>query len=170
MIRTAPPVRRRQHGIVLLMGLIMLVVMTLIAVTAINLSTTGIQVVGNSQFRQEAVAAGQMAIETVVSSSAFMTAAPAVQSIDTNMDGNPDFTVTFAPAPSCQYYVPIDPTQSGIPKECFGSLANVCFWTIWDITAVVTDVSTGTTGASISITQGVRTIAGLNAALASCGT
>jgi len=167
--RASPQLRRRQRGIVLLMGLIMLVVMTLIALVAINLSTSSIQVVGNSQFRQEALAAGQKAIETVISSSDFMTTAPRPQTIDVNMDGTPDFTVTFTPAPSCTYYAPIDPTQSGLPRECYGSLDKVCFWTIWNITAVVTDSNAGTTGASVPVSQGIRTIAGLNAALANCG-
>lgn len=158
---------RQQRGSTLLISLIMLVLLTLIAISAMNASSTSIQIVGNAQFREEANAAAQQAIETVISSSTFQTAAPATQNIDINGDGNSDYAVTFAPAPRCVSYLPVQPTDANVPKICFGSIGDICFWTVWDITAVVTDINGS--GATSTVHQGVRTIAGLNAAIAQCG-
>jgi len=156
-----------QRGSTLLVALVMLVLLTLIALSSMNATTTSIQVVGNAQFREEANAAGQKAIENVISGSAFQTATPATQQIDINNDGAMDYSVTFTPAPSCVSYVPVAPTDTGVPAVCYGSVGTLCYWTIWDVTAVVADLhGSGTTS---TIHQGVRTIAGLNAALTSCG-
>jgi type II secretory pathway pseudopilin PulG len=157
----------RQRGSTLLISLIMLVLLTLIAISAMNASTSSIQVVGNSQFRAEANAAAQQAIESVISNSAFQTVAPAAQNIDINGDGNDDYTVTFSPAPSCVSYVAVAPTDANVPTICFGSIGALCYWTVWDITAQVTDINGS--GAATTVHQGIRTIAGLNAALAQCG-
>jgi len=157
----------KQRGSTLLISLIMLVLLTLIAISAMNASTSSIQIVGNAQFREEANAAAQQAIETVVSNSDFQTVAPVPQNIDINGDGNDDYTVTFTPAPSCVSYVPVATTDANVPKICFGSIGSLCYWTVWDITAQVTDINGS--GATSTVHQGVRTIAGLNAALAQCG-
>ena len=157
---------RRQQGSVLVVGLIMLVLLTLMAVSAINSTTASIQVVGNAQFRDEATAAAQQAIENVISSAAFLATPPAAQNIDVNGDGTADYTVTFTPVPACRSYRAVDTSVAGLPIECYGSLGALCYWTVWDITAVVNDAATG---AQVTVHQGIRTIAGINAALASCG-
>lgn len=157
----------KQRGSTLLVALVMLVLLTLIALSAMNATTTSIQVVGNAQFREEANAAGQRAIETVVSDSNFQTVAPSPQNIDINRDGTNDYAVTFNPAPRCVSYIPVATTDTNVPTICFGSIGAVCFWTVWDITAVVTDLHGS--GATTTIHQGIRTIAGLNTALAQCG-
>lgn len=156
-----------QRGSTLLVALIMLVLLTLIALSSMNATTTSIQVVGNAQFREEANAAGQKAIENVISSSAFQATPPVPQDFDVNGDGVMDYTVTFDPAPSCVSYVPVSPADANVPAVCYGSVGDLCFWTVWDVTAVVTDLHGS--GATSTIHQGVRTIAGLNAALTSCG-
>lgn len=157
----------RERGSTLLVGLIMLVLLTLVAVSAIESSTSSIQVVGNAQFREEATAAAQQAIENVISSSAFTTTAPAPQSIDINNDGVSDYTVTFSPAPSCSKYSAVDAaTETGLPKDCYGSSGPYCYRTFWDVTATVNDA---TTGANVIVHQGIRILVGLNAALTSCG-
>lgn len=160
-------VANKQRGSTLLVALIMLVLMTLIAISAMSSTTNSVQVVGNAQFREEANAAGQQAIERVISSSAFKTAAPAAQDVDVNGDGVTDYNVTFTPAPSCISYTTTDPSDTSVPKECFGSTGSLCYWTVWDVTAVVADAHGS--GATSTIHQGVRTIAGLNAALTACG-
>lgn len=154
-----------ERGTTLLMALIMLVVLTLMAISAMQSSTSNMQITGNVQFKREAVAAAQQAIEQVISSTAFTTAAPLPVTIDMNQDGAPDYTVTFSPAPRCSTYTAVDLTQPGLPLECYGSMGPLCYWTLWDVTAVVTDVETK---ASVIIHQGVRTIVGLNAAVSSC--
>ena len=155
---------RQQRGSTLLVALIMLVLLTLIALSAMKSTTSSIQVVGNAQFREEAKAAAQKAIELVLSNGDFRTTPPAQQSIDVSGDNVADYTVTFAPAPSCLSRTSVLPGDPGVPAVCAaqGGLA-VCFWTIWDISARVSDVNTG---ASVVLHQGVKTIAGLNAVVA----
>jgi len=154
-----------QRGSTLLVALVMLVLLTLIALSSMNATTTSIQVVGNAQFREEAAAAGQAAIEAVISSSAFQTTPPAAEQIDINGDGVMDYSVTFTPAPSCVSFVTSKPTDSGLPKVCTGVVP--CYWTTWEVTAVVADLHGS--GATTTLHQGVKTIAGVNSALASCG-
>lgn len=159
---------RRERGNTLAVALIMLTVLTLIAVSALNMSTTGIQVVGNMQFQEEAAAAAQQAIEGVISNTNFTLAAPAAQSIDIDQDGGNDYTVAFTPAPACIYYVQFNvAVDNDIPTGCYGPGGEMlCYWTIWEIVATATDTRTG---ASATVTQGVRVPAGLNSALAFCG-
>lgn len=156
-----------QRGSTLLVALVMLVLLTLIALSAMNATTSSIQVVGNAQFREEANAAGQKAIESVISSSAFQMTAPAAQDIDINGDGVSDYTVTFTPAPSCVSYTPTLSSDTSVPAECYGSTGSLCYWTVWDVSALVTDLHGS--GATTTIHQGVRTVAGLNAAITYCG-
>lgn len=165
MIARCTPLNMRSHkqrGNTLLVGLVMLVLMTLMAVSAINSTTSGIQVVGNTQFRQEANSAAQAAIEGVISNTNFTVTPPAPATI-----GN--YTVTFNPAPICLSAKGTTASDLAIlPIECIGStsIGTLCYWTTWDITAKVNDAKTG---ANTVIHQGVRVLAGQNAAVASCG-
>ena len=61
------PSRKSQEGITLLVGLVMLVVLTLIAITTFNLSKGNLQIVGNMQSRLTGYNAAQAAIEETVS-------------------------------------------------------------------------------------------------------
>lgn len=150
-----------------MVGMIMLVLLTLIAVSAIQSSTSSMQVVGNAQFRQEAAAATQQAIENAISTSAFTIVAPAPQLIDINNDGTADYTVTFS-APSCSKYSVVNTaTETNLPADCYGSKGPYCYRTTWDVKAEVNDVNN--TGAKVTLHQGVKVLVGLNAAIASCG-
>ena len=152
---------RKQRGNTLMVGLVMLVLMTLMAVSAINSTTSGIQVVGNTQFRQEANSAAQQAIEAVISNTNFTTTPP----VPATFNG---YLVTFDP-PICLSAKATSSSDLAIlPVECIGSasIGTLCYWTTWDITAKVNDTKTG---ANTVIHQGVRVLAGQNAAVASCG-
>ena len=63
---------RAQRGATLVIALIMLVLLTLFAISALNTSTTNLKVVGNMQARTEAFNAAQQAIDTVISRTAFV--------------------------------------------------------------------------------------------------
>jgi Tfp pilus assembly protein PilX len=156
---------KQQRGSTLLVALIMLVLLTLIAVSAINSTTASTQMVGNAQFSKEANAAAQQAIENVISNTGFMTTLPAAQNIDVNGDGVADYTVTFA-LPQCNSVKQANVGDPGVPSVCASSIGAICYWTVWDVRAAVSDIKTG---ASVILHQGVKTIAGLNAAVASCG-
>src|SRR5665647_3788905 len=97
MARTAI---KPQRGSTLLVALIMLVLLTLVAVSAINTASSSIQIVGNAQYREEATAAAQQAIENVISNANFQTVAPVPQNIDVNNDGVADYTCLLYTSPS----------------------------------------------------------------------
>jgi hypothetical protein len=130
------------------------------------MGTSSVQVVGNAQFREEATAAAQQGLEKVISDANFTMSTPANEDIDVNNDGTIDYTVTFD-APTCKSVKAVVSGEIGVPAKCYGeSGTTYCYWTVWDLTA---NVSHALTGAKVTIHQGVRLIAGLNAALSSCG-
>jgi Tfp pilus assembly protein PilX len=103
------PLPSHQRGVTLFVGLIMLLLMTLLATATLNLGKSNLQIVGNFQHRNEATAAAQQAIETVVSSETLTMTDPTAAAsvivpgcggqantvcVDVNADGVPDVTVT----------------------------------------------------------------------------
>lgn len=161
--------KRTERGSVLIMGLVMLILLSLIAISGMRSSTVGVQVAGNAQLRDEAMAVAQQALEQVISENTFDKSPPTPLDVDLNQDGTADFTVTFSPAPTCQYLKAVDLSQPNVPRECYVSsgMAGVCFWTVWNVTAVATDPRTG---ASVTLEQGVRKIIGLDSKLSYCET
>lgn len=155
----------QQRGSTLIVALIMLALLTMIAVSAMKSTTSSIQVVGNAQLREEAKAAAQKAIEKVMSTGDFRTTLPPAEPVDINGDGVNDYTVTFA-APTCLSKLPTVAGEPGVPPVCAGSIGGLpaCSWTVWDITATVSDAS----GASVVVHQGVRTIAGVGTVSNKC--
>ena len=97
--------RNRQAGTVLVIGMIMLVLMTLLAVTSFNLGRGEYQIISNMQFQGEASSAAQMALEQVVSNLKFSTSPANVFTVpcsgantvcyDTNGDTHTDVMVTI---------------------------------------------------------------------------
>jgi hypothetical protein len=90
-----------QRGATLVVALIMLVALALLAVWAFNSSTANLRIVGNTQVRQEAVAAVQTAIEATISSNQFTLNPAAVAANPIPVDiGGVTYTVTLAPPPA----------------------------------------------------------------------
>lgn len=56
----------KQQGATLVVGLIMLVMTTLLTVSAFTLSGNNLKAVGNMQYKNEAIAAANMAIEQTI--------------------------------------------------------------------------------------------------------
>jgi type IV pilus assembly protein PilX len=56
--------KHKQRGAALVVGLMMLVIVTLLAVTAVSTSTTELVMAGNEQFRERAFQAAEAGIET----------------------------------------------------------------------------------------------------------
>ncbi|MDB5762385.1 MAG: hypothetical protein JWQ21_1380 [Herminiimonas sp.] len=141
------------RGATLIVGLVMLTVITLMVISAFTLSSTNLKSVGNMQFRNEAIAAANKAIEQVVGSA--FTTGTTTQSInvDINNDGTVDYVVSVAP-PVC-----IRASVGGAPVLSSVSLTNMSttgFWnTVWDIDATVTDV---VSGGSVRVHSAVRVL------------
>jgi hypothetical protein len=110
----------------------------------------------NMQFRSEAIAAANKAIEQVISSP--FTAAPAAETIQVDLDNDAttDYLVEIA-VPQCVYAAPAfgaDPSSLSLPPTM--SVAST--WnTVWDIDANVNaDDNVG--GAAVRVRSGVRVL------------
>jgi Tfp pilus assembly protein PilX len=143
---------KSQRGMVLVVGLIMLLLLTLMVSTMFNLSSTNLLGVGNQQWRSEALAASNAALEQVIGSA--FTTAPTAESIDIdiNHDNTQDYLVQIA-APLC-----VRATLAGAAAPSSLSLvgmSNLTWNTVWDLDARVQDAATG---ASVRVRTGVRVL------------
>lgn len=150
---------RRQRGVTLIIGLIMLVLITLMVVSAFTLSGSNLKSVGNMQFRNEAIAAANVAIERVISTDFTTAPADSSSAVDIDNDGTIDYNIDVL-SPTCIKSKPIytlpntDPdyvtckTSGGTP---------LCYDTVWDISATVrtTDAAAAATGAVATTRQGI---------------
>jgi Tfp pilus assembly protein PilX len=149
---------RRQSGATLLVSLIMLVVLTLFAVTMFNLSSVNLKIVGNFQQQRLTEAAVQQAIEQVMSTVTFFNATPAAICMPSGNapSGTPLACASSADVlidkPKCNYTT----AAKGYTKKV-GELTPED--TNWDVRASFTDP---VTKASVAIVQGVavRMLAG----------
>lgn len=147
---------RAQRGATLIVGLIMLVLITLMVVSAFNMSSANLKSVGNMQFRDEAIAAANVALERVISSDAVFLA-PASSTVSV-----PPYSVSVG-TPVCIFAVDIKAGTSADPNANLlseggsaggiGSGSGNYKITYWDIAAEVSDSATG---ARAQVTQGVK--------------
>ena len=181
----------RQRGATLVIALIMLVLLTLFAVSSMNTANTNLRVVGNMQSKNEALYAAQETIETVISTPQFL-ANPANAVLnpcgaqnttcnDVTGDGNPEYTTTLTPQPTCVTVKPIknealnvsdsddlgcsagQQQQVGVAGAVTGD--SLCANTIWEISARTTSTFSGTT---VTVKQGVGIRVSADTAGTSC--
>lgn len=144
-----------ERGAALVVGLIMLVLITLMLITALNLGTTNYRAMTNMQFRSEAVSAANKAIEQVISTP--FTAAPAAEAInvDIDNDADTDYIVNVA-VPQCISAAPAfgsDPSSLSLPASMTASST----WnTVWDLDATAED--TAQAGTNVRVRAGVRVL------------
>jgi Tfp pilus assembly protein PilX len=169
---------RRQRGITLVTALIMLVLLTLLALTTFNLGKSNLQIVSNMQQHDEAQAAANEVIEEAISNTRFFVTpdnilanpcgAPNQRCVDTNGDGTDDVKVVIAQHPKCVKAPVIknsalDLAQPEDAKCAMGSAqafgvagavdgSSACSDSVWEVTAEATDMQTN---AKVSVTQGV---------------
>ncbi len=135
---------QRQRGATLLISLVMLVVLTLFALTGFNLSSVNLKIAGNFQQQRFIEATIQQAVEQFVSTPAGFSATPAGQTYTVN-----GFTVTVS-TPQCNYYA----TSAGDSVVILPGGATIGTEdTQWQVRAVASD-SFG--GATTAIVQGVQ--------------
>ncbi|HEX8989724.1 MAG TPA: PilX N-terminal domain-containing pilus assembly protein [Rhodocyclaceae bacterium] len=155
--------RSRQSGATLVVGLVMLVVLTLLVISAIRAGNINLRIAGNSQVHEEVAAAAQQATEQVISTN--FTANPVAQTIPVTI-GNSNYTVTV-PAQACTASLPLtnaslDPTNPADAPCISSSTAqntglmvqgavtpaagqSWCYAQQWDVEARVTDNNSGAT-------------------------
>lgn len=168
---------KRQQGATLIVALIMLVLMTLAAVTSFNLGRGNLLIVANQQYRSEAEASAKAVLEEVLSHSYFSDnpAAPLgtsnTKTYDVNNDGSADVTVvvgvagsTTNPLPCIKSFTILSTAESEASGCAAGELQQFgisgattkvtqCADIVWEITAVAEDQATQ---ASVIAVQGVR--------------
>jgi Tfp pilus assembly protein PilV len=158
--------RHAQQGITMLVALIMLVMLTLLAVSSFRVSNTNLKVVASAQGQGEATNAAQAAIDQVISTGNFAadptTVAATPVPVDINGSGTPQYSVQLSPIPKCLKSRPTDVSTLDIanPQDqgCFGSNkigqppTSVCYESVWEISAVTTDP---VTQANVTVRQGV---------------
>jgi Tfp pilus assembly protein PilX len=159
-----------QQGAALIVSVIMLVLLTLFALSVINMSTVNLRVSNNEQIKTQSIASAQQAIEEVVSTNFPANPQPMTVAVDINNDGAPDYNVSVA-KPVCNNSVPIKLVELDVSESsdvaCFASAASsgsgavgaprsgnsVCSNTQWDVAATATEVANS--GATVSVHQGV---------------
>jgi Tfp pilus assembly protein PilX len=168
----------RQRGLTLVTALIMLVLLTLLALTSFNLGKSNLQVVSNMQQRDQAVAAAREVIEESISTTRLFTTpkdvlaapcnGPNTRCVDVNGDGKPDITVALTPPPTCVKAKPLKNSELDLANaedvgcsqgaiQNFGVAGAVtgnsqCANSVWEVNAVATD---NATSAAVTVTQGV---------------
>jgi Tfp pilus assembly protein PilX len=178
---------RKQGGATLLIVLIMLVMLTLIGISAMNTGNINLKAVGNMQARSEALDASQAALDHVISTAQFVdTPANAIPDpcngvqntlcTDVNGDGVADYTTSLVPQPACNQARAVKVAELTIAvgnddlacvqaqqqgtfgiSGATGTGDSLCGQTVWDITAQT--LSTGSTVANSTVN--VTTVQGI---------
>jgi Tfp pilus assembly protein PilX len=159
-LKTGRGFQSRQGGAVLLIALIMLVVLTLFAITAIRTGNIGFKVVGNQQAQKLMEASAQEAIEQVISSLGNfdpVTIVPSSTTVAQRVCVNGSVPVAIPPA-TCASGTQVDVA----PVRCIASTRSqfdsltqpmATYDNVWEIVATVTDSATG---AKATYHQGVK--------------
>jgi Tfp pilus assembly protein PilX len=170
--------RVRQRGMALVVGLILLALMTVMAITGFNIGRTSLDIVGNMQSRQEVIAAANSAIQEALSTTRLFQSPTAVflnpcagantRCFDVNDDDVADITVALA-TPRCiqAQVIPnaalnlgsLNSPEAGCAtgvSQTFGtegaqSGGSLCANSVWEIVATATD---NITEAQVVVTEG----------------
>ncbi len=142
-----------QKGATLIVGLIMLVLITVLVISAFNISSSNIKSVGNMQYRDEAIAAASDAIETVIGSDFVAVSESSQIDVDINRDNAVDYVVQVN-APTCIQVTPAPGSEDATASGEESNVQNASNMnTMWEIQAQVTDAATGV---SVTVVQGLR--------------
>jgi Tfp pilus assembly protein PilX len=126
-----------QRGTALLVSLIMLVVLTLFAISAISTSIVNLKIVGNVQVEKTMSESVQQAIEQFLSNPAnFSTPPTTATTVNINSGTMNDATVTVSP-PTCLGSTPAAGYSLTFPLAPQD--------TVWEVQANVTNAATGAT-------------------------
>lgn len=172
--------RSDQHGITLIVALVLLMAISMLGVWAYNGSTTNSRVVSNMEIRKETMVAAQTAIEQTISSTLFTTnpAAVAANPVPIAINGT-TYNVSLKDKdgnrkPACyrvrvvkQKELSVDAAsdrpcmkdagretgmESEVPPAVITSGDSMCSDTEWNVYAEATDARTG---AFVAVNQGV---------------
>jgi Tfp pilus assembly protein PilX len=171
------PHLHRQRGATLIVSMIMLLLITMLAISSFTLGKSNLQIVGNMQQRQQAFAAAQGAVATVISSTRFTTSptnaipnpcngVANTTCVDVNGDGVTDVNVAVTAACDSIQPIPVTALDYSNPNDAgcligasqnFGVVGasnnnSMCSNSVWDVQASATDA---VSGANYIVDQGV---------------
>ncbi|MNZ64752.1 hypothetical protein D3C78_829260 [compost metagenome] len=163
---------RQQNGAVLVVALIMLLLVTLMAVSGYKISQGNQMVIGNMEHRDQVISAATDGLEELLSSTLFVTNPSSMvlspcgaanrRCYDINGDGVNDIEVSFAP-PICQTVKPLRTSELDLPEQvsCViqDSEYSMCAESVWELRATAVD---NLTGARAEVRQGVALMVLLN--------
>lgn len=167
----------KQRGMALIVGLILLALMTVMALTSFNIGRTSMDIVGNLQRHNEVVSAANSAIQEALSTTRLFEAPGAIfltpcsgantRCFDLNGDGTNDITVTLTPTPFCVQAQTVpnaalnlsDPDDAGCATgaaQTFGISGSatgnsLCANSVWEISAAASDP---VTEAQVTVVEG----------------
>ena len=148
------PLRKQRGVVTIFVSMILLLLITLLVITAYSLSTTNLRAVGNVQAREEALAAANSVIEGIIPLAFWeITTAQTDQPVDLNMDGVTDYLVDLE-KPRCVRATQVASTTSA--SVTLPGMTSIAAWkTVWELDATATEATTGT---RVRVLQGVRKI------------
>lgn len=171
--------RRKQGGAVLVVSLIMLLLVTVMAISSFNLSQTNLKVVGNLESRAQAEAFAQAAIDEAISTALFASGSPNVflnscapntKCYSVGSGEAAGVTVTLE-SPRCVRVRTIRNSELDADRltdrQCFvgGQENSLCAEVTWELRAAALD---GVSGARATVRQGVSMRSALNDVLSTC--
>lgn len=150
--------RKKQKGVVLIIGMIMLVLITLLVVTAFNMSSSHLGVVNNVQVQEEVLSAANAAIERTISDAVFISTAnysatqtvslfeaaasgtteqktPVSVSVSSSCEKAKTLPNRDASSISWDCVADLDPGGTCI-GDCSGANESLCADSLWDVQAV----------------------------------
>lgn len=144
----------RQAGMTMAISLILLLLVTILIVTAMYLATTNIRSVANMQFRERVIDAANAQIEEIVASNfSSRLLVLADVPLDIDRDGRNDALVDVR-AECIQATVSSDAPRSSVSLPV--SMSSDPTWSVtWDVSATADDPDTG---ASVVARSGVRVL------------
>ncbi len=145
--------RQQRGAVTIFISMIILLLMTVLVLTAYTLSTTNLRAVGNVQARNEAISAANMQIEAAIQSEFWNTSTAITYLVDLNLDGVDDYSVLMQVPRCVRANQAAGSTSSSVTLP--GMTTNDFWQTIWELDATATNSATG---AEVQITQGVRVL------------
>lgn len=150
----------QQNGATLITGMMFLVLITLVAVTAMRMGMGQVDIQANALFRAEAMQAAQSAIDVNVGTEATFYA-PITRVIDVTGDGVGDYRIETSVR--CMSALGSNKLDMNLPKSCVfstddGSVA-VCYDALFEFEARIDDPATGT---RMTVVNGIKRYADMD--------
>ncbi len=159
---------KQQRGVTLLVTLIILILITIMVISAFKLNKGNNQIVGNMQQRNQVLVAAQNSVEKIISNTSFTKAANVSKTSYASVNGSGNNDITIVSIPTCLSIIPIPASALDATKDedigCMqgnaqsygitgttNTFSSLCSDALWNISAVATD---NMSKAQVNVNQG----------------